>query len=310
MAWNGSDRVKTQANPYHGSDRAVSENKDAADGFQKSRALKYGLLLIASILAVGAAVWLFVCNSEHEMPTDPSRGKTARISEVKPHISTNKVDDIPKEPKKLSEMTREEKLKYYRDKYGDNIPANLKPVVYYLENPPQKTFEPNKPKYGYFKHESERTLAAVLKVKPGSLLIRQPKFGERFDADFQSAAIEKIEIKDDDPAEVRELKLAVQETKDELVRRVKAGEKASDILNAEGKALFDLGMYRQDIKKEIDKLALDPKQSDDDICDFITAANAMLQQKGAMPLRSSTLLYRQTALAISAERRKNAEKQK
>jgi len=293
MAWNQSTTLNNA--PRKPSKPAPSWVKGALAG-----------LLVVVLLGIAA---FFIFGGKEEAPKEEKvEKKSTQLAEVTPSISTNGEDRAEKkENKAYADMTREEKLAYYRAKYGDSIPDNLKATVYFLENPPQKVFHPSKPEYDYFKHRCERRIAAMLMAKPGTFFFRPPEFDSRFDDEFQSAAIEKVEILDDDAEDVKELKRAVQETKDELIARAKAGEKVSDIMNAEAKTLYDLGMYRHELQNQIAKVSNNPDMSDDDVRDFVKAANQMLEKKGAAPLRSPSFMFRQASLAISAERRKKSQ---
>ena len=288
-----------------GWNRPTSNQPTAKKGGAKAPSMMKGIIVGAVAVVVGI-VCIFAFSGKSEKPVEKSEKTGGRIKEVKHVVATNEV--AKPTPPQTKEEKRLAQLKRIRDKYGDNIPDNLKPVVYYLENPPQTTYHPNQSKFSYLKHKSERTLATLLTARPGTLLIRQPHFNEGFDAELRAAAIEKIEIADDDPEDVKEIKKAVQETKDELVERVKAGEKASDIMNAETKALYELGMLRHELEIEVAKANRDPSKTDDEVRDFVNAANIMLEQRGSIPVRSPVLMYRQTSLALAAERRKKQQK--
>jgi len=209
--------------------------------------------------------------------------------------------------------TKEEKraaqLKSIRDKYGDNVPENLKPVVYFLENPPQRTFHPARSKASIFKRRSEREIAAMVTAEPGTWFMRKPVFNERFDEDFRASLGEKIEISDDDTEEQKALKRAVIDTKAELAERMKAGEAPSAVMGAHADAMYELGQYRRMIQDELGKLKRDAQYSDRDIEDFVKAANKMLADKGAKPIPMPKMVLRHVSLKRAAARAEEMARQ-
>lgn len=250
------------------------------------------------VLGTGIAMWLLQPSAEPP-PRSATATSSSHIQEVTPVAAPTNV--MPKR-KTYKDMTRDEKLKYFRDRYGNNLPENLKPVVYYLENPPQRTFHPKRQKYDIFKRSSEREIAAFILVEPGSWMMRPPEFGERFDDDLRAALSESIEISMDDDEETRALKQAVIDTKKELAERIAAGEKGSDIMNEAGKSLYDLGQYRRNLEEQVGEIRRNSKYTDQDMEDVVKAANEMLSKKGLKPLKMPNAMLRRACLKVAGKR--------
>ena len=285
MGWNRSDGA---AKPCKG-------------GGKRPAAWRGLIAALVVVAGAGVAAWLMLgrSNPPREAATDEAR-KPGRIAEAKPSMAATPPAAKPKAEKKV--LTREEKLARIRARYGDNIPENLKATVYFLENPPAQTYEPAKTKSDIFKHPSERVIASMLRIEPGDFILQKRTLDENFDRDLAAAMEEPIEFSDADTEEERSLKQAVIETKSELAKRAAAGEKPSDILNDVTDNLYDLGRYKRELQMQISKYRLDANYSDQDVADFVTAANEMLRRKGASELPMPNFLLRQVSLKMAAKR--------
>lgn len=74
--------------------------------------------------AIGAAVWLLPESKEQPKKEVAAPVKTIKTSVKKAEVAKPATNNTPTLSK------RERQLKQIRDKYGDNIPDNLKQVVY------------------------------------------------------------------------------------------------------------------------------------------------------------------------------------
>ena len=296
MAWNRSSE----------NGEAVSRPLQKRKGFRFSvKGATAGALVVLG--AAIAAWWLW---PEWEAQQDAASTKKELIREVTP-ATAPKVAEKP-EKKPFKELSREEQLKYYRDKYGDDIPENLKNVVYFLEHPPQREFKMPKSKYAIFRHPSERSIAGLASMEPGRWMMRAPKYDERFDRDFLEAVLDPIIISDDDTDEDRKLKQIVIDSKKELIDRIKQGERASDIMNETAQQLYKLGQFKRDLESEIRKVKNDATASDDDYKIAVEAANKLLESKGLPPMRMPSLMMRHVSLSRNALKanKKNQNKEK
>lgn len=276
--------------------------KNAANGKTRTRMTGKAWTALALVIVGIAATAYLLMNGKQggavalERNEQPKRiVESAVASKGKPPVAEKH------RPKQYQDMTNAEKLASIRAKYGDNIPENMRAIVYFLENPPKHTYHPAKSRESIFKHESERVIASFVTTEPGTWFMRQPSFDGRIDADFAKALSERIEVTDEDKAEEAELKRLVSETKAELAERVAAGEKVSDILNAVGKEYYELGQFKRSLQGELSKIKRNPQYTDQDVQDFVEAANKMLAQKGLPPMKMPKMVFRHISLRRAAE---------
>ena len=136
MPWNGSDLKYPQKNV------GSIGKKDRPSKFSgKFFFTQRTVLTIVSIIGIPTVIVLISLKCCKE---SSSESIAKSVPKVNNHVHRKNIENISslprnikKKKKKYNEMSNEEKLKYYRDKYGENIPSNLKPIVYYLENPPK-----------------------------------------------------------------------------------------------------------------------------------------------------------------------------
>lgn len=256
-------------------------------------------MIAACVVVVGASIaaWWLMMNKPAPVREDADGTASRRIREVTPSAVPTNAVPVVKEKKKYSDLTDNEKLQFLREKFGDNPPPNIKPIIYTLEHPPKRNFKAPTSKYAIFRHPCERKIAAFLSVRPGSFVMRPQTFDDRFDQDFVTAMLDKIEFTDDDTPEQRELKQAVIDSKKELAALVKQGQKPSEVMTEVSKQLYDLGQYQHNLRKEIIRANQNPDMSDRDVADMVTAANKMLSDKGLQPLRMPNMLARQLNLS-------------
>lgn len=264
------------------------------------------VIVVAAVgVAAGIAAWLlWPCGVTRRDVESAKRDR--RIREVTPAVVTNKAETAaPKVVRKYKDFSREEKLKYWQDRYGDNPPENLKAEIYFLKNPPvdRVKIDANTPTR-VFKNRSEKIIASALMIEPGAPMVMKPVYGADFDADFAQHAIDSIDIDESDSEETRNLKKAVADTKNELIARVKAGETPSEIMNAHMESMYELGKYKSQMNQLLTELRNDPGKSDDDIRDFVTAANKLLREKGAKEIEMPNLFARQAKLRAAARKAK------
>jgi len=298
MSWNGSD-TRQSAGPDK------KRNYRTSPSAFNFKALIAGLVVVIG----GGLAAYFMLGRTGAGPEDGGRGATrpSQIAEATPEITTNVAGTVVETPKSYKEMSNEEKLKYWRDRYGNDLPENIKPVVYFLENPPQRTFKTGDTKAKVFRNRSEKIIASVLMIEPGATMLQKPVYDERFDIDFANHVVDEIEILDDDPDDIKSLKQSVIDTKKELAERVKNGERPSDILNAHVDAMYELGKYKQQMTELLHQYRDDPKYSDQDVRDFVDAANKMLREKGATEISMPNMFVRQAKLRAMA-RKKGTQK--
>ena len=265
--------------------------------------------LVGIILLTSIGVFTFIYNDNEE--TIEVAVKTKKKKQTsKPKY--NAPHQIKKKKIGLTQMTNEERLKWFERKYGTNVPENLKSEIYFLKNPPKLKIQPKARREDIFKHQSERSIASIVLLKPGAFLIQRSVYDDSFDIDFKKALEEPTLFSKDDTPEQRELKEAVNEVKAELAERMRNGEKPSEILTECMNTAYELGKYTRDIEELLYEIEDDPTKSNQDVEDFVNAANKLLRDKGAAELPMPTLFRRQARLKVLARQRQyelNAKQQ-
>ena len=271
---------------------------------QKSWKL-YGTVFGVFVLLLSVAVFFIeVGNKDREVIEKPTKAekKTPKITKGNSHSRTPVRKKVP-----IHKMSDKDRLERLEKMYGTNIPENLKTTYYFLKNPPTTTYKPPKRREDIFKHHSERTIAAVILLSPGSFVLQRPIYDESFDMSFRKSLEEPTLFSNDDTPDERELKEAVNDVKAELAERMRNGEKPSEILTECMNTAYELGKYKRDIEELLLEIEEDPTKSNQDVEDFVNAANKMLRDKGAAELPMPTLFRRQARLKVLA--RQQQEKQ-
>lgn len=143
-----------------------------------------------------------------------------------------------------------------------------------------------------FRHRSEREIERLLTIEPGQPMFGMRRYDARFEEDFLKSMEEPIVISADDSDEVRAAKQLMIDTKIEIMDRIRNGEKLGDILKETRDELQRLAQYKRNLRKELLSLAKDGHAEEEDLDDFIKAANQMLEANGIDPLKNTGLLKR------------------
>ena len=259
----------------------------------------------ALVIAAGGAWWWFGRDgarpSQAEAPAKPKAVKPAKpqpkpkAAVAKPSVPAPAKQAKPKE-KWHPPQTPEERLAWIEKVYGNNIPDNLKSEVYFLKNPPTATFKPPPRPEDVFKHPSEKTIAAVMLMKPGVFVMQRTVYDESFDEDFKRAMAEPTVVEEGDSDETKELKAAVAEMKADFAARMANGEKPSEIMNKAMNEAYELGKFSGEVQAMLNEWVDDPSRSNEDVKDFVSAANKLLKEKGLDEIAVPELLGRQVRL--------------
>ena len=137
-----------------------------------------------------------------------------------------------------------------------------------------------------FKNYAESRIAFLLTLEPGEMVFGEYDYNHpRFKKELENALISKIEISDEDSEEDRRLKNAVSEVKKELREALKRGEDIFGMLADTQKELQRLGQFQREMEDHIREIAKNGDYSNEDVEDYVAAANKMLAEKGIAPLR-------------------------
>lgn len=152
-----------------------------------------------------------------------------------------------------------------------------------------------------FKYDAEEDIAFFLETEPGETVFGEIPFDHRFIAQLKESFKEPVEIKPDDPDDLKELKKAIQETKDDLQRRMEAGEDIAKLFVDSRHQLIELGNYRRETIEMMMDMAKAEDVTTDEFDKYVKAVNVMLEQKGVKPFTPTPMTYRM--LELSARKR-------
>lgn len=316
---------------YTAEDRADLFKKMAADGVtavkvqegvagkkprkaMKAAPSKYRGLVAATIVVLGAGAALFFLMPKSENSLEEKKDVKRQI---KPAIA-----DVAKTNLEVKAEVKEEQPKRVTKKgtpIPDRVQKDEKGVYRYPNG--QRWVDPNnlnivkhpKPRL-LFKHTSENQIAVMLRLDPARmapfLIGRRLPYGERFVKDFIDSLDDTIVIDKNDTPEEAELRKAVLETKADLKAAMDRGEDIAKIMNDTQKELDRLCQYHNDLKKMVKEAIDNPKFSDEDVEDYVNAANELLKKQGLNGLTMPKLVNRQARLLMMSERKKALEARK
>lgn len=143
------------------------------------------------------------------------------------------------------------------------------------------------PKKSIFKRSSDQMIALALSVKPGQSMPPLPNLGD-IDRDFQASLDEPIEINDDDPEDVKKLKLDVKEARAYIAAEIKNGRTVQQCLNDHRNELERIADRHQLAVQEIQKLKQNGS-SPEEIAAFRKRINEFFKDKGIPELPEPTV---------------------
>lgn len=264
-----------------------SADKVRAKGEGEQRNVHLKGLLAGAVVIVGAAVawWLFVSDSGGRGTTRPVKGmKPALIKETAPQSSTNRVvvKKVVKEgPDKSARPTRVgEKVNGYVMLPDGTIHkmTGTAHSVTAMQDPSQ-----------IFDNGAENEIAALITMEPGEVIVGGPD-RETFTAEFLKSTAVPIIVKSDDPEEVKALKRAVNEVKADLKAAHDRGEDIVAIVEKTYDDFQRLAQYKEDLFNEVNDYSQKEEVTDEDVKDYLAAANKLLEEKGIAPLDDTAFI--------------------
>ena len=273
-------------------------NENRNNSVPRQRHLR-GCLVAFGCMAILAivAICLKFNTGNHEMP--PSEKKPSKtIKSVDAEIAPRKTDETPKQL--VDKPVAKPALNYAKlAEEGKTVITNKAGEEIVLSRSRRK--ERPRPAYAIFAHESENKIAALISIEPGTQLFGTQVYNERFKEDFMKSCEEPIIITEDDDEFTRQLKSTIIELKIELRDRMRAGEDICQIMADSRKELQRLGMVRREIEKMMKDEVRAKATSDDDIDDYIKAANILLESKGIAPIKINPVLRRSLMNAVGKQ---------
>lgn len=250
-------------------------------------------LVIAAL--VGGVLWWSNVHEETRIPIErPSKPKAekpnTKSAEPRKPTRTNVTAQVQGDtPLKVITAPTKKDNGEYVDERGIRRTANGLRI---------RTGEPaRKIKLGYeahrrFKNMCDEHIAGLLEIVPGRMVFGRMEFGKKFVEDFKASLNDKIEILDTDSEYDKQLKRDVIATREELKAAMQRGEDIGKLLTDARNQLQEIGRYREELKKRFYEYRKEGTHTAEELQDFVKAANVMLEEQGAKPIKLSSLLLR------------------
>lgn len=268
MAWNGS-----------GASAASSTSKIPP---KKPSALKGALAGFVIIFGIGVIVFFMLTGNDAKPKANTEKG-AGLIKEVKPAVAAPTNVEPAKEVPYWERPTTNglTKMQLMKWKHRHMPPAKYTNDTALVAQ-----------KYEIFRYESENRIAAYLSMVPGNTLVGTPRFDQRFKDDFLKSLEEPIIISETDSEEDKALKKLLRETKVDLKLRMDEGEDLCQIMTDTHKELQKMAAMKREFSQELKKLGRDENASAQDVEDYLSAANKLLEKKGVSPIKLTPLSKR------------------
>lgn len=244
-------------------------------GAPMSGAVK-GLAALVVVCIIGAVAYLIVSQDAPKPAVEEKEVEKKAIEEVVPEIVNEEVVETPKDVPPVVVTNYNAKGVWYDDKGRPHYkPAR---VVYMGSNtvingkawtPPRRLFS----------HPSELELDRVLSAKPGERIIGETNW-RLFARDLQDALIDPIRFDEEDTAEEIQRKKDVIQAKKELAGMIGDGVDPCEVLRQAQDDLNKLANLYDDLNKTLYEARTSGELTEEEIDDYVAAANKMLESKG------------------------------
>ena len=264
--------------------------EECASNTRSCKSRNYARLVIWALLGIGVVIVAFLLAKFFLKDTTvrpiQESDRAKRIAEVSPSLAYNSPKETEPHEKALPKYkTKEEryfaetnglnKMQIQRWKIDHMPPAGI-------TNNTSQTEE--RPYYQIFDHSSENDIAGFLTMEPGETLVGTPSYERWFVKDFLKSLETPIIVTKDDTPEQAALKREMIEVKIDLKARHDAGEDIAAIMTATHEEYQRLAEYKDTIWELLREARREPNATEQDIEDFITAANVQLESKGIAPI--------------------------
>ena len=254
---------------------------------KRSRLFPWWIAVVILTVTGVVAWWAFRTQEETARPAGDRRSRM--IKEVKPSIptKTNVVEEV--KPKPVDPNARPTKVGEIVNGYIKLPSGRIHKRVGVITNTASAMA---KLPCEIFTHHCDNEIACYLWIEPGTEIVDMPNYGGRFTKEFLESLKEPIIVTKDDTPEQAQLKRAVNEAKIELKAAYDRGEDIEKIVYDTRDELRKLGLYKQEIRQQLLEYRKKENVSDEDVQDFLTACNQLLEQKGIAPLKVGPLSRR------------------
>ena len=264
-----------------------SEDKVKVRGAGEQRNVHLNGFLAGAIVVLGAAVavWFLWPSGESAGETHPPQ-KRQRIKEAKPAAAKTNAAEIAtsKSPHGIDTSARPTKVGEKVNGYVMLPDGTIHKMtgkahsVTAMQDPSQ-----------IFDNGAENEIAALITMEPGEVIVGGPD-RETFTAEFLKSTVVPIIVKADDPEEVKALKRAVNEVKADLKAAHDRGEDIVAIVEKTYDEFQRLAQYKEDLFNEVNDYSQKEEVTDEDVKDYLAAANKLLEEKGIAPLDDTAFI--------------------
>ena len=270
MSWNKSSRPESAG---AGGKRGVSPSAK-------------GILAGCVVVALGlAAVWLLRGGGDDAEAPAPDKGRPLPIKSVDPAPPSAPRAE-PQAPEKAPRPLKPQRVGEIRDGKMLMLDGRLRKMSKHVITAEvarvtiaDKTFD----------EPTDRLLAHILEMEPGETLVGDSADLYRgFDRAFLKSLSTPILYDKNDDQYVKELKVGVLAMRDELKRRMDAGEDINKVLADTRDQMQELGAYRQEIEGMVIEMTQGKDLTQEAYDDIVKAANKMLEERGSKPLELPT----------------------
>ena len=276
MAWNQS-RIEN------------GKRRIESDGKSSILNLRFTAAVVVILAVTGVGAWLFWPSAERGDKAVAVTKKPGQIREVRPAPAPKAEEPVPEAPKPVDPNARPTKVGEIVNGYIKLPSGRIHKRVGVITNTASAMA---KLPCEIFTHHCDNEIACYLWIEPGTEIVDMPNYGGRFTKEFLESLKEPIVITKDDTPEQAQLKRAVNEAKIELKAAYDRGEDIEKIVYDTRDELRKLGLYKQEIRQQLLEYRQKENVSDEDVQDFLTACNQLLEQKGIAPLKVGPLSRR------------------
>jgi len=248
-----------------------------------------GILAGLLVIAIGVAAWFYLLPTLEQVKARMDK-KPSLIAEVAPEIAEPAVEEeIPEE---ASQPAPKPDPRYfvpegsYRGANGRLYTPSGRRI---LEKPPARvisTRDENDKRI--FNSMAENEIMKLITVQPGQFFV-PAIYGPSFLHSFEESLKRPIEILPDDTDEVKAIKQAVIEVKEELAERYAAHEDISQIMKDTQNEFLQLSLYKRELENTIINLIKEGGSSEEDVEAYTEAANKLLEERGVPPITSARM---------------------
>ena len=269
----------------------------------------------AAVVVVALVSWFFLAPKPQPTP-DPEPAPSSRKQAVpkpattpKPRPKPTETNAVAKpvtpEPVKVDPNARPEKVGEIVNGYIKLPSGRLHRIRGEVTNDVSRT---SVSKYEIFDHHCENEIACFLTMTPGEGLVGDPRYNGSFKAEFLKSLETPIVIGPDDDEYTRELKKAVRDTKIDLKAALDRGEDIEQIMLNTRREMQELHNFKRLLQNELSEYRQKEGVTDDDVEDFITAANKLLADKGIAPLKVGPVTRKRMELLMKEKEERNNPK--